>query len=423
MTAFIVVAAGMVVIALAWLLWPLLRVTSRAAVERHAANALIFRDQFADLDADLKRGTISNEQYAEAKAELERRLLDEARIDAAPASGASRGTVSAVVIALGVPVIAGLLYWKLGAPDAFSPIATAPEATHQLTPEQVDAMVGQLAERLKNEPDNIDGWLVLAKSYYTMGRFPQAADAYAKLTQLLPNEPSLLADYADALAMSQGRNLNGKPLELVEQALKVDPNHWKALAMAGTAAFDRKDYTLAVDYWERLRASQPADSPIAKSIAGSIDEARRLGGLAASSVAATGKAPPAQPVAKAEVQKTSPPAAGKSVSGIVSLSAALAGKVKPDDALFIFARPSDGSKMPIAILRAQVKDLPLKFSLDDSQAMSPAAKISNFEQVVVAARVSKSGSAMPQSGDLETVTKPVKVGTSGLAVTIDTVVP
>ncbi len=414
----------MVVIALAWLLWPLLRPTPRAAVERHTANAAIFRDQFADLDADLRRGAISEAQFAEAKAELERRLLDEARVDnAAPKASARGGRPTAVVLALSVPLLAGLLYWKLGSPDAFSPLATAPESAHQLSPEQVDTMVQQLAERLKSEPDNIDGWVVLAKTYYTMRKFPEAAAAYEKLTQLVPNEPSLLADYADALAMSRGRDLSGKPLELVEQALKVDPTHWKALAMAGTAAFDRKDYKGAVDYWERLRDSQPPDSPIVKSISASIDEARRQGGLPAGGGSEAVKASPAKGAATAGTPKSGVAAGGKGVSGTVTLSAALASKAKPDDALFVFARPSDGSKMPIAILRAQVRDLPLKFTLDDTLAMSPAVKISNFEQVVVAARVSKSGSAMSQSGDLETVTKPVKVGSSGLAVTIDSVVP
>ena len=175
------------------------------------------------------------------------------------------------MIALAVPLVAGLMYWKLGAPDAFSPMATAttaPDASHQMTPEQLDGMVQQLAARLEKEPDNIEGWVILARTYYTMRKFPEAAAAYEKLTQLVPNEPDLLADYADALAMSQGRDLSGRPLELVQAALKIDPTHWKALAMAGTAAFDRKDYKGAVDYWERLRSSQPADSPIVQSIAG-----------------------------------------------------------------------------------------------------------------------------------------------------------
>ena len=210
MTAFIVIATVMVVIALAWLLWPLLRTSQRATVERHVANATIYRDQFADLEADLMRGSISEVQYTEAKAELERRLLDEARVDGSAPTVARGGRAPAIVIALAVPLLAGLMYWKLGAPDAFSPIATAPDAAHQLTPDQVNTMVQQLAERLKKEPENVEGWLILARTYYTMRKFPEAAAAYEKLIQLVPNEPDLMADYADALAMSQGRDLSGQ---------------------------------------------------------------------------------------------------------------------------------------------------------------------------------------------------------------------
>lgn len=455
MTAFIVVAAVMVVVALAWLLWPLLRATSRPSLEGHVANASIYRDQFADLDADLKRGTISEAQYGEARAELERRLLDEGRAATAVAPPVARSSHKAVAAALvvAVPLAAGLLYAKLGAPDAFSPIAQAGNPSHEMSGAEVEKMVQQLADRLQQEPQNVEGWVILARTYYTMRRFPEAAAAYEKLTKLVPDEPDLLTDYADALAMSQGRRIEGKPLEIVMQALKINPDHWKALAMAGTAAFDRKDYKQAVTYWEQLRATQPADSPIAQSITASINEARQLAGMPPAPVAAAPAMPPmakakplapdakmpadhppldggkpsaaAPAMAKAEAAKAPDAAAapaGKTVSGTVSLASALTGKVAPQDLVFVFARPADGSKMPLAILRAQVKDLPLKFTLDDTMAMSPASKISGFEQVVIAARVSKSGGVTPQSGDLETVTKPVKVGSRDLVVTIDSVV-
>jgi cytochrome c-type biogenesis protein CcmH len=279
-TAFIAVATVLVIIALGWLLWPLLRAQRQSTVERDVANASIYRDQFADLDADLRRGTLSEAQYAEAKGELERRLLDEGRAERkVPATPAKASRTTAVVVAVAVPLLAGLLYWKLGSPEAFSPIATPVDSAHQLNPEQVNQMVEQLAARLQKEPDNIEGWVILARSYYTMRRFPEAAAAYERLTALVPDEPDLLADYADALAMSKNRDLSGKPMELVNRALKIDPTHWKALAMAGTAAFDRKDYKGAVDYWERLRASQPADSPIVQTITTSINEARHLAGM------------------------------------------------------------------------------------------------------------------------------------------------
>ena len=438
MTTFIIVAILMVAAALAWVLWPLLRPANRKSIELRAANLTIFKDQFADLDADLRRGSISQDQYGEAKAELERRMLDEARADKtapAPAPAPAARFKTALVLAAAIPIIAGALYVKLGAPDAFSPLATATQDAHQMTGAQVEEMTAKLAARLEKEPENIDGWVMLARTYYSQRKFAEAAVAYEKLTALLPNEPALYADYADALAMAQGRKIVGKPLELVKKALELDPNQWKALAMAGTEAFDRKDFKAAVDYWERLKASS-AGEPIAQQIQGSIDEARKLGGLPPSSPGA-GAAPMAaakgMPPAAAATQATPAPAVatkpaaaaggGTNVSGTVALSAELKAKAGPNDAVYVFARPADGSKMPIAITRAQVKDLPLKFTLDDSTSMSKDIKISGFQEVIVAARVSKSGSAMPASGDLEGITKPVKVGSSGLALTIDRVLP
>jgi cytochrome c-type biogenesis protein CcmH len=429
-TAFIAVATVMVVIALTWLLWPLLRTARRGTVERHAANASIYRDQFADLDADLARGAISEPQYREARQELERRLLEEARVDKAPQARPVRsGKTSAMVLAVAVPLLAGLLYWKLGAPEAFSQLAAPPEAAHQLTPEQVDEMVAKLAERLQKEPDNVEGWVVLARSYYTMRKFPEAAAAYERLTQLVRNEPDLLADYADALAMAKGRDLSGKPSELVQQALAINPTHWKALAMAGTAAFDRKDYKGAVDYWERLRSSQPADSPIVKSITPSINEARQLGGLPADAPVAVAaqKAVPKTPAAAASstaaTAKAASPKAGSTVGGVVNLSEAIKAKAGPTDTVFIFARRAEGSRMPLALTQVKVSELPAKFTLDDTMAMSPEMTLSTAPSVVVGARVSKSGRPMPSSGDLEGLSKPVAVGTKDVTVTIDRVLP
>ncbi|HSQ09447.1 MAG TPA: c-type cytochrome biogenesis protein CcmI, partial [Burkholderiaceae bacterium] len=433
MTAFIAIATVMVAIALAWLLWPLLRAARRPVVERHVANASIYGDQFADLDADLRRGTISEASYAEARGELERRLLDEGRAQGGNSTApVSSNRATAIVVALAVPLVAGLMYWKLGAPDAFSPMATAPtapDASHQMTPEQLDGMVQQLAARLEKEPGNVEGWVILARTYYAMRKFPEAAAAYEKLTQLVPDEPDLLADYADALAMSQGRDLSGRPFALVQAALKINPTHWKALAMAGTAAFDRKDYKGAVDYWERLRSSQPADSPIAQSIAVSISEARKLGGLppAPAIAAAPQKASPAtmpSPAAAApasEASKGTTAAQGTTVGGIVNLSDAIKAKAAPTDTVFIFARPAEGSRMPLALTQVKVSELPARFTLDDTMAMSQDMKLSTTPSVIVGARVSKSGRPMPSSGDLEGLSKPVAIGTKDVAVTIDRV--
>jgi cytochrome c-type biogenesis protein CcmH len=322
-----------------------------------------------------------------------------------------------------------LLYLQLGSREAFFPqeaagLPAGHPATggdHSLTQQEVEQMVAKLAERMKQNPADPQGWAILARTYYVMQRFPEAADAYAKLAALVTDDADVLADYADSLAMAQGRKIAGKPLELVHRALKIDPTHWKALAMAGTEAFDRKDYKAAVGYWEKMRGSVPPDSDIAKSIDESIAEARQLGGL--KSAAAPSGAKPAPAAQAASAAAPAPGAAPGRVAGTVTLSPSLSAQARPDDAVFIFARPAEGSRMPLAILRRQVKDLPVTFSLDDSLAMSPAAKLSAFTDVVVGARVSRTGTAMPQSGDLEGLSAPVKVGASGIAVVIDKAVP
>jgi cytochrome c-type biogenesis protein CcmH len=238
-----------------------------------------------------------------------------------------------------------------------------------------------------------------------MKRLPDAVRAYEQAVKRIPDNPKLLADYADAVAATQN-SIEGKPLELVERALKIDPTHWKALALAGTAAFDRKDYKLAVDYWERLRAALPPNSEMLRSVEASIDEAKTAGGI----TTATASAAP-------------PPGKQATITGTVNLSAALNGKATPNDTVFVFARAAQGPRMPLAILRKQVKDLPTQFSLDDSMAMTPEMKISNFDEVVVGARISKSGSAAPQAGDLEGFSKPVKIGANNVDVVIDTARP
>ena len=294
-----------------------------------------------------------------------------------------------------------------------------------MSPEQIEKMIKELEARLEKEPGNAEGWMMLARTYYALNRYPDAARAFERATALVPDNAALLADYADALGAAQGGTLQGKPLELVARALAADPTQWKALALAGTAAFDRKDYAQAVGYWERMKATVPAGSQIAQSIDASIAEARELGGLKAgpaSSSPAIAKAAPATPAAAATpapaatpgpVASAAAPAAagGGSVAGTVALAPALAASASPDDVVFVFARAAQGPKMPLAILRKQVKDLPLTFTLDDSMAMAPNMSLSNFAEVVVGARLSKSGQAMrAKRRSRRRSPPPVKVG-------------
>jgi cytochrome c-type biogenesis protein CcmH len=422
MSTFIVVAAIMVAAALAWIVPPLLRGGSRARVDRTAVNLGILKDQLAELEAERARGAIAEEHYAATRADLQRRVLEETQAEAAASAAprsrwAGRFTAAAAVVA--VPLAAALLYARFGDPSAFNPLARqGADAAHQFSAEDLNAMTQRLAERLKKEPDNVNGWVTLARTYYSMGRFGEAAMAFEKVVALVPDEASLWADYADALAMAHGRQLSGKPMELVKRALELDPLQWKALAMAGTEAFDRQDYRAAVSLWEKLYESLPADVPLKQQLAGSIDEARGRAGMPPLAVAAAPAA--AKKAAPAAAPERAPAAAGAAVAGTVSLSAELKGRVAPDDTVVIFARAAEGPRMPLAMLRVQAKDLPKRFSLDDSMAVAPEFRLSNFQEVVVGARVSKSGSPMPQKGDFEGVSRPVKLGVGDVAVTIDT---
>lgn len=441
MTLFVVIAALMVATALAWVLVPLLRRANSTGIAREASNVALLRDQMVELDADLANGSLPREQYEQARRELEQRVLDESRAMpvTAPAAPPASAAWTAAILAGGLPIAALLLYVVLGNHAAFSPAATQAAkagAEHDITPEQVDRMAESLAAKLAQNPDNVEGWVMLARTYYSRNRHAEAAKAFARAVELVPGNADLLADYADALGATQG-GLAGKPEELIRQALAADPTQWKALALAGTIAFDRKDYAQAVAHWERLKATVPPTAPIAQSIDASIAEARQLGGLppaaappaaalAPKAPSASIVAPSASATAPARTAGASPGAGaapGAGIAGTVKLAPVLVGSAAPTDTVYIFARPAQGAKTPLAILKRQVKDLPAAFALDDTMAMSPEFALSNFAEVVVGARISRSGNAMPQSGDLEGLSAPVRIGTTGLAVVIDRTLP
>jgi cytochrome c-type biogenesis protein CcmH len=403
MTAtFVVIAVLMTLGALAWVLLPLLNRPARESiVERPAANLAVLRDQLAELDADLAHGAISAEQHALARAELERRALEEGQ--GGPETG-PRPESRWLPVALGVliPVGALSLYLVIGTPEAI--LASRGSHETEITPEQVERMVAGLAARLEKNPDDPAGWSLLGRSYYAMGRFAEAVAAYERAVKLAVDDAGLYADYADALAMTRDRRIDDTVLVLVNQALKLNPDHPKALVMAGTAAYERKDYAAAAGYFERLQRQVPPDTEMARVVAARIADARSKSG---------GKgAPPAEaPLPRA------------TVSGRVALSPGLAAKAAASDTVFVLARAAEGPRMPLAILKRQVKDLPLDFTLSDEQAMSPQMKLSKFQEVVIVARVSRSGGAAPQPGDLQGETGAVKVGAGTVNVVIDAVVP
>lgn len=423
MTAFVLLAALLAVLALGFVLLPLLRRRAQStASDRADANAAIYRDQLAELEAERAQGLIGAARYDETRAEIERRLAEDlaAGESAGPAPKLQwQGSRLALVLGFALPLAAAGLYAVIGTPGALDPTAGAgagagsAQNQHQVTPEQIDAMVAQLAARLEREPNNPEGWRMLARSLGALGRYAEAAKAYAKLIEIGGRNADVLADYADVLAMAADRNLQGEPMRLIEEALALDPDHVKALALAGTGEFARGNYEAAIVHWERLMKSLPPDSPLAEGVLSGLASARQRSGRPV--VAA-----PAAPPASAAAVPSAPPAAAsaEAVQGIVMLDAALAAKVSPDDTVFVLARPAEGPRMPLAVKRITVRELPYAFRLDDSMAMAPGAKLSLHPRVVVTARVSKSGTAAPNKGDLEGASEPIAPGTSGVQITI-----
>jgi cytochrome c-type biogenesis protein CcmH len=338
------------------------------------------------------------------------RLTDGAGPVAAPPrpSKALLGTLTAFVL-----VLAAIGYAWYGTPAALRgqvPLAAQDGPPgHDAQREQIAAMVGKLEERLKSEPDDAEGWSMLGRTYSVLGRYPEAVEVFKRVVALRAGDaPALaqaLADQADATAMAAGRRLAGEPEQLIERALQADPKNLKALALAGTIAFDKQDFARAARLWQDAVAAAEPDSELARNLLGGIAEAQARAGLPAE--AASGAAPAA-------------PAAAR-VSGRVTLAASLQGRAAPEDTLYVFARAAGsvaGPRPPLAILRKQVKDLPLTFTLDDSLAMSPAMRLSSAKQVIVGARISKSGNPIAQPGDLQGLSPPVDVGASGVAIEI-----
>lgn len=408
MIVFFVLCGLLAAAALALLLPPLIARPDGQDKRGIASNAAVYAEQLAELDAELRVGTLSREQWATARAEIERRALDEAPEKQA-AAVPSRSHFAAIAVGVAVPVVAIALYALIGNPRAMLPESGSnPSSPHEVTPAQINAMVERLAERLKGAPGDTEGWIMLARSYGVLGRFAEAASAYAKAAEQRPDDAQLLADYADALAMAQGRALGGEPEKLVARALRLEPNNVKALALAGTAAFERSDYRGALGYWRQALPFVPDGTGIADSIRSGIAEAEsRLGAPAVSNAPAR--------IARDEAGSRG----AASLKGKVSLAPAVAGKVRPDDSVFVYARAAEGPRMPLAILRRQVKDLPFEFVLDDSMAMNPSLKLSDVGRIVVVARVSKSGLATPQKGDLQVTTAPLGLGTKNIRLEIN----
>lgn len=419
MSGFLLGFLVLIGLALAFMLTPLLRARTpdagRVAPDARIANLQVLREQLAGLDSELAEGKLSPEQHRASRIEIERRALEE---DAASDKALlpRRSAKTAIALAITVPLLTFALYAVLGDPESLLPpearrVAAKPGG--EIGAPEIAAMVEKLAQRLETQATPQEGdaqaWIMLARSYAVLQRYAESSRAYERARKVNPESAQLLADHADVIAMTQGQSLAGEPTRLTIRALQLDPNHLKALALAGSAEFERGNFKGALEFWGRAKPLAQPGSDFANGLESSMQQAR------AAMEQQGGKSGAPEPKTAANGKEQ--------VRGQVVLSSALAGKAGPDDTLFVFARAEQGPRMPLAIVKRRVRDLPLEFALDDSTAMSPDLRLSNFPKVVVSARISRSGNATPQPGDLTGQSMPVVPGSRGIVVTIDQVQP
>jgi cytochrome c-type biogenesis protein CcmH len=401
MALFWVVAAAMIAVALALVLPPLLGRARQRRLSRHDVNVAVYRQRLAALEQTRESEALGDDEYTLARDDLERSLSDEANQPSADSAGPTRRSpFLAALIALALPGMALALYLHFGAWEQM-------QATEQASAmPDLEQAIERLAKRLKAQPDNPQGWLMLGRSFATLGRLSDARDALEEAYRRQPDSPEVLLEYAQTLARLQDDSFSGQPQALIEQALRIAPELPEGLWVAGIAAFQQQRYQRALGYWERLRALGELNDEQSRLLAAFVARAREQLGQAAAAAAAPGS----------EVTRE--------LTVQVALAPDLAAKASPDDTVFIYVRAAEGPGMPLAAVRKRVRDLPTSVVLGDAQSLSPARRMSQFAEVVVGARISASGLATPAAGDLQGVHPPVRPDeVSRIEITIDEVVP
>ena len=400
MTWFVIIALLLVGLSTCYLAYQVLpqtiakrQSTNTATQSLDSSNLDLLRDALSTLEKELAQGIIDEAQYQASKTDIERRALIEHQQATNKNSNNVLTSKLAISIALLLPIGILAIYLWVGTPKAL--LQGDQIANGQPTPAQIEAMVDKLAARMKENPTDVQGWLMLGRSYAALNRLPAAKDAFAKAIALDPKNADAMADLADLIAYMQ-QSAEGEPKKLIEQALAIDPKNVKALALAGSTAYENKNYLKAIDYWQRALKLTDPQSEFANGLSLSISNAQE----------------------KAGIKK---PSLGASITGSLQISPALASQVKPDDTVFIYARAIDGPRMPVAILKIKASQLPYNFVLDDKLAMAPELSISKFKAVTIIARVSKSGEATPKPGDLTGQLDQVNVGSKNIKLIIDKV--
>jgi len=428
----------MVVAVLGVLVWSLWRPPVQAAADAHEqANAQVYRDQSADLAREHGLGHLNDAEYAQALEELKLRLRDDWVSGPVQAHGGvtHRPRKTVLALCLMLPVCAVLLYGAWGSPMGLDPSALARSAPDEgpnatVTPEKIAQMVGQLERRLQDEPNNVDAWVMLARLQRSQEKFPASEKSFAKALALTPDD-DLAVERAEVVAQVQGGDFSGEPWAVINRILKANPNQNNALLLAGSASFSEGRFAQAIQYWERVRASLPPQSEDINALDSALAQAReRLApGRASVQPPVTGSASAqssnagaasAQPPVSTGTSNNPPPAstAAARIAGRVSLAPELLAQTSPSDTVFVYATPAQGGRMPLAIVRTTVAALPFDFVLDDSQAMGPQSKLSSASEVVLKARISKTGQAMAQPGELGVSLGPIKNPSNQLSLVI-----
>lgn len=416
MLAFWIISAFLVVVALVIVLPTLVARDPRTDDSRQAVNRAVFDRKLKELDEDLKRDLIGREQFEAARADLERTLIDDLADYSQPVFKKSGKTV-AIAVLLAVPVVSVFMYLKTdnglaSLSDDFQ--AEVSDQDRRLTVEQA---IRSLEHKLGDDPDDLAGWSMLGRSYLALGNFGRAVDAYERAYTLSKGtDADILVGYAEARALAAGQQFDEDTMAFFVRAVQIDPYHDRALWYAGYAAYHLHDYQSSVEYWERLLRQVPDDQPQAReALQIYLDDARQKAHLGIETAG--------QETGEVAASDKKPDGAA-SIDVLVSLSAALGGDVADSDTLFVYARALQGPPMPLALVRMNAAALPVRVTLDDTVAMIPEMALSSMEQVEVIARISRSGQARMQAGDLYGSVQPVKTSGSGqVAVVISKVAP
>jgi len=410
MIVFGIVAAVFTVVALWVLLPPLLRVRGKEEISRQGLNVTVYRDQLQELENDLVNGLINQRELEQAKQEIELSLLQDVAAPDAQFTSVANSSTTAVVIALFVPLFAVLLYFELGAPKSLSGEEISASGLQFQTQDQLKEIVQDLRKAVADTPDDGEAWTVLARAHLMLGEFPQAVGAFKEAEKFTMPDAQFFADLSDATAMARGGNMQGEPVSLLRKAIELDPNNEKALWLFGTAAFEAGDLEAALVPWRRLLGLMPSDTESATTM---FDNIKQVETMLANVKANTDKAHLS-------------PGQGR-VTGTITIADELKEELAADAVIFIFAVAAEGAakeaKVPLAAMRATLAELPLTFALDDSMAMIPAMRLSTVSDVLLTARVSKSGDAIAVSGDLQGTLEGVKVGSSNNQLVINTRIP